>query len=92
MLGASAGVCRTLVLNSDPGLGPRRLNATGCGPELCGVPRQIYAEQPTWLIVPDLLWCRFQRELGLRAPAAPLLAVVATTSCNAERLPWGELG
>jgi hypothetical protein len=67
MLGASAGLCRTLVLNSDPGLGPRRLNATVADQSFVGFRGRVYAEQPTWLTVADLLWCRFQRELELRA-------------------------
>jgi hypothetical protein len=28
---------------------------------------KIYAEQPTWLTVPDFLWARFRRELGMSA-------------------------
>jgi hypothetical protein len=97
MLRASAGVCRILVVNSDPipmasGRDVIRLNATVADQSFVVFRGRVYAEQPTWLTVPDFLWSRFQRELGLRAHAAPLLAVIATTSCNAERLPWGELG
>jgi hypothetical protein len=94
-LRASAGVCRILVVNSDPmalGRNVIRLNATVADQSFVVFRGRVYAEQPTWLTVPDFLWSRFQRELGLRAHAAPLLAVIATTSCNAERLPWGELG
>jgi hypothetical protein len=95
MLSASAGVCRILVANSDPIAWNRdviRRNATVADRSFVVFRGRVYAEQPTWLTVPDFLWSRFQRELGLRAHAAPLLAVIATTSCNAERLPWGELG
>ena len=53
---------------------------------------RTYKDQPTWLTVPYFLWSRLQRELGLRADTAPLLAVIATPSCDAERLPWGRLG
>ena len=52
---------------------------------------RVYADQPTWLTVSDALWSRFWRELGLKVRAAPVLAVIATTSCNAEQLPWNEL-
>ena len=95
MLRASAGVCRVLVLNSDPmawGRDVIRLNTTVADQSFVVFRGTVYKEQPTWLTVPDFLWSRFQRELGLRAHAAPLLAVIATTNCNAERLPWGELG
>ena len=53
---------------------------------------RIYAEQPTWLTVSDFLWARFRRELGLRAEATPVFVVIATKGCEAERLPWSELG
>jgi len=95
MLRASAGACRILVANSNPMAWDRdviRRNATVADRSFVVFRGRVYAEQPTWLTVPDFLWSRFQRELGLRAHAAPLLAVIATTSCNAERLPWGELG
>jgi hypothetical protein len=97
MLRAIAGVCRILVVNSGPipmawGRDVIRLNATVADQSFVVFRGRVYAEQPTWLTVPDFLWSRFQRELGLRAHAGPLLAVIATTSCNAERLPWGELG
>ena len=52
---------------------------------------RTYEEQPTWLTVPYFLWSRFERELGMRAEAAPLLSVIATAGCGAERLPWSEL-
>ena len=52
---------------------------------------QIYAEQPTWRTVPDYLWARFRRELGMEVSAEPVLAVVAAKICDAEKLPWSEL-
>jgi len=95
MLRASAGPCRILVANSDPiawDSDAIRRNAMAADHVFVVFRGRIYQDPPTWLTVPDFLWSRFQRELGLRAHAAPLLAVIATTSCNAERLPWGELG
>jgi hypothetical protein len=94
MLRASAGACRILVANSNPMAWDRdviRRNATVADRSFVVFRGRVYAEQPTWLTVPDFLWSRFQRELGLPTHAAPLLAVIATTNCNAERLPWGEL-
>jgi len=51
-----------------------------------------YADQPTFLTVADSFWARFRRQLGLRAEATPVLFVIAKKSCEAERLPWHELG
>lgn len=52
---------------------------------------QVYSDQPTFRTVLDALYSRFQRELGFRARSNPVLAVVARTNCDAERLPWGEI-
>jgi hypothetical protein len=52
---------------------------------------KIYAEQPTWLTASDFLWYKLLSELGLKVRPTPLLAVMATKSCDAERLPWYEL-
>ena len=51
----------------------------------------VYAQQPVLLTVLDYLWSRFLRELGLIRHIAPVINVAANSSCNAERLPWGEL-
>ena len=51
----------------------------------------VYAQQPlSWTIL-NYLWSRFLRELGLVRHITPVIAVAANSSCNAERLPWGEL-
>jgi hypothetical protein len=52
---------------------------------------KIYAEQPTWLTASDFLWYKLLSELGLKVRPTPLLAVIATKTCDAERLPWYEL-
>src|SRR5262245_11378173 len=53
---------------------------------------KMYADQPTWLTVSDYLWSRLRRQLGLTVRTTPLLAVIATRSCDAEQLPWDQLG
>ena len=91
---ASAGPCRILVANPNPIAWDRdviRGMATAADRVFVVFRGRTYKEQPTWLTVPYFLWSRLQRELGLRTQAAPLLAVIATTSCDAERLPWSEL-
>ena len=51
----------------------------------------VYAQQPILLTVLNYLWSRFLRELGLIRHIAPVITVAVNSSCNAERLPWGEL-
>jgi hypothetical protein len=94
MLRASGGACRMLVANSNPMAWDRDVighNSADADRSFVVFRGRVYAEQPTWLTVPAFLWSRLQRELGLRVHAASLLAVIATASCNAERLPWSEL-
>ena len=95
MIRAGAGACRMLVANSSPiawDSAAIRRSATAADRVFVVFRGRTYEDQPTWLTVPYFLWARVQRELGLRAHAAPLLAVIASPSCDAERLPWGELG
>jgi hypothetical protein len=95
MLRASAGPwCRILVANSDPiawDSAAIRRNATAGDRVFVVFRGRTYEDQPTWLTVPYFLWSRVERELGLPAQAAPLLSVIATAGCGAERLPWSEL-
>jgi hypothetical protein len=94
MLRASAGPCRILVVNSDPiawDSDAIRRNAMAADRVFVVFRGRIYKDPPTWLTVPYFLWSRLERELGLRAQAAPLLSVIATASCSAEQLPWSEL-
>ena len=51
----------------------------------------VYAQQPELWTVLNYLWSRFLRELGLIRHITPVINVAANSSCNAERLPWGEL-
>ena len=94
MLRASAGPCRILVARSDPMAWDStaiRRNATDGDRVFVVFRGRTYEDQPTWLTVSYFLWSRVERELGLRAQAAPLLSVIATAGCGAERLPWSEL-
>ena len=94
MLRASAGPCRILVVNSNPiawDSDAIRRSATAADRVFVVFRGRTYEDQPTWLTVSYFLWSRVERELGLRAQAAPLLSVIATAGCGAERLPWSEL-
>jgi hypothetical protein len=51
----------------------------------------VYTEQPVLLTVLYYLWSRFLREFGLIRQIAPVITVAVNSSCDAERLPWGEL-
>ena len=51
----------------------------------------VYAQQPVFRTVLNYLWSRFLRELGLIKHITPVIAVAVNSSCDAERLPWGEL-
>jgi hypothetical protein len=94
MLRASAGPCRILIAKSDPiawDSAALRSKATGGDRVFVVFRGRTYEDQPTWLTVPYFVWSRLKRELGMRAEAAPLLSVIATDGCGAERLPWSEL-
>jgi hypothetical protein len=53
---------------------------------------RIYAEQPIWLTAADFVWYKILSELGsTRVRPTPILAVIASNNCDAERLPWYEL-
>ena len=51
----------------------------------------VYARQPVLWTVLNYLWSRFLRELGLIRHITPVINVAENSSCNAERLPWGEI-
>jgi hypothetical protein len=51
----------------------------------------VYTEQPIFWTVFEYFWSRFLRELGLVGHISPVINIAENTSCNAERLPWGEL-
>ena len=53
---------------------------------------KIYTEQPTWLTASAFLWYKFLSELGFKVHPTPVIAVIATRNCDAELLPWYEIG
>jgi hypothetical protein len=94
-LSATAGMCRILIAKSSAIGSDRDLIrglATRADRVFIVFRGKVYAEQPTWLTVFDFLWSRLRRELGFKAPASPVLAIIASTNCDAEKLPWHELG
>ena len=93
---ATAGLCRMFVITSSYDGSDRdrimRSYASAADTVFVVFAGKVYAEQPTLLTVSDVLWARFRRQLGLRVEPRTVLVVVATKSCEAERLPWNELG
>jgi hypothetical protein len=95
MVRATAGACRILVIKpSYDGSDRERMRRYTSARDTIFVVfgGRIYAEQPTFLTVSDELWARFRRQLGLKVETTPALVVIATKGCDAERLPWQELG
>jgi hypothetical protein len=95
MIRATAGACRVLVVEpavdgSDRERMRRYTSARDTAFVVFG--GKIYAEHPTFLTVSSDLWGSFRRKLGLTVEAIPVLVVIATKGCEAERLPWHELG
>jgi hypothetical protein len=91
---ATAPACRMLVIKS-PVVGwdrdTVRRHATAADRILVVFRGKVYEDPPSWLIVPDYLWSRLQRQLGLKFQTNPVFTVIATASCAAEQLPWDEL-
>lgn len=52
---------------------------------------QVYAQQPIWWTLLDDIWSRHLREIGFSKRVAPVFAIAASSSCEAEQLPWDEL-
>ena len=91
---ASAGACRLLIAKSPATGWDRdvlRRHAADNDRIFVVFRGRVYDEQPTFLTVPDYLWARFRRELGLGGAASPVLAIIATAICDAKDLPWREL-
>jgi hypothetical protein len=51
----------------------------------------VYTQTPVLWTALNYLWSRFLLNLGLKQYITPIIAVAANLSCDAERLPWGEL-
>ena len=90
---ASSDTCRLQVARLTPDGSNRDLirHITGGADRSFVVFRgQVHAEQPVFRTVVTSLAFRALRELGWTGHIAPVIAVAANSSCEAERLPWGE--
>jgi hypothetical protein len=90
---ATAGLCRMLVARpSAYGYDRDIIRGLARSDQVFVVFRgTIYPEQPVWLTILDHLWSRILRETGVVGHLTPVIAVIAPTRCEAEKLPWSEL-
>jgi hypothetical protein len=91
---ATGGLCRILVTKSAYTGSDRestRRRATAADDIFVVFGGRIYIEQPTYLTTFDALWAKFRRELGFEGQATPVFLIIASKSCDAERLPWDQL-
>ena len=91
---ATAGTCRMLVAEvSSDGWTQHliRYHAEATDHVFFIFRGKVYAEQPTWLTAAAGLWSRQLQRLGLNQYVTSVVAVIASESCNAERLPWDKL-
>jgi hypothetical protein len=91
---ASTDSCRLLVARLTPDGSNRDLirSLTGDTDRQFVIFRgELYAQQPIFWTVVYYLSSRFLRELGLKREITPVIAVGANSSCDTDRLPWGEL-
>jgi hypothetical protein len=91
---ATTGSCRLLVVRLSPDGSNRDLIRSVIGDtdrQFVVFRGDVYAQQPILWTVLHYLSSRFLRELGLRRDITPVIAVGANSSCDTDRLPWGEL-
>jgi len=91
---ASTGTCRLQIARLTPDGSNKDLIrhlTQGADRSFIVFRGQVYAEQPVFRTVMIYLASRALRELGLTGHIAPVIAVAANSSCEAERLPWGRL-
>jgi len=94
VIDATAGECQMIVVEAAPDGWMRDFihHALGLNEHQFTVFRgRIYTKQPAWLTLADHWWWRSLRKLGLARRESPIIAVSATESCDAKRLPWDEL-
>jgi hypothetical protein len=91
---ATAGACRLLAgkisSDGDNSQLPHRF-ATPTDDIFVVFRGRVYPAQPTSLTAVSDLWSRFLRETGLVRHQTSVIAIVASTTCDAEQLPWYEL-
>jgi hypothetical protein len=91
---ATTGSCHLLVARLTPDGSNRDLIRSLTGDsdrQFVVFQGDVYSQQPVFWTVVYYLSSRFLRELGLMQDITPVIAVGASSSCDTDRLPWGEL-
>jgi hypothetical protein len=94
LMSATRGSCRLVVFNSPASGWDRdiiRTSQKSADRTFFVFDRKVFTDHPSWPALFDFLWTKFLRELGFRARPTPILAIVASRDCGAERLPWNEV-
>jgi hypothetical protein len=89
---ATSGSCRVLLAKAEPDGSSQDLVrdlATATDHVFIIFNGRVYTQHPVLLTVVNYLWSRSLRELGLIRRITPVIAVVASPSCNIKQLPWG---
>jgi hypothetical protein len=92
---ASAGACRLLIVKTTSEGWDRAMvgrYATLDDTVFIVFMGRVYTEQPKWLALIDALWVKVRSQMGLPVDVMPLFTVIAAKSCDAQHLPWNELG
>jgi hypothetical protein len=95
MIHVTAGACRMLVALTSPRGWHRDMLqklATPADRTFVVFRGKIYPEQPMVRTIFSFLWFKSLSQLGLKVYPTPVIAVIETPNCEAERLPWNELG
>lgn len=94
LIRATAGVCRMAIAEASADGWDREIfrRVARNTDQVFFVYRGVIStRQPNSLSVTRRWWSRYLRKLGLASLEIPAIAVAASTSCHAERLPWAEL-
>jgi hypothetical protein len=94
MIRATAGSCSMIVVRSSAYGWSQDMIRSMAGQDRVFVvfAGRVYAEQPVLMTLLAQLWSKFLREIRVVRDVAPVIAVIAPPQCEAERLPWNELG
>jgi hypothetical protein len=88
---ATSGSCRLLVVELEPDGSSQELVrdlATATDDVLIIFGGKVYTQQPVLLTVTNYLWLKSLGKLGLVPRITPVIAAVASASCNIEELLW----
>jgi hypothetical protein len=95
LIRATRGSCRLTIAQAKP-FGEdrdyiRHLLGNGAKTTFVVFQGKVYSEQPVWATALNELWFRLLRNCGFTRHVPVILAVGATTACDAEQLPWSEV-